>query len=174
MTVQIREIMIIDDEEHCMHSTPLEPYLNMLSKPQNFNFKTTACWRGYRGTWKLENDQLYLFHLEGNKLDKASKTMKEVGIEYLFPGQLKVFANWFSGVITVPYGEILTHLNYDNTLCQEYILHLKFKKGILIDFKCVDAIQKMVNNIEIKPLDGNLGFWKRTQKWFSEYRIIRF
>ncbi|WP_027078861.1 hypothetical protein [Maribacter antarcticus] len=169
MTAQIREIIIINDEQHGMDSTPLEPYLNKLSKVQNFNFRTTACWRGYRGTWKLEHDQLYLVCLEGNKVDKASRTIIEVGMEYLFPGQQKVFANWFSGVIAVPHGEVLTY-DYDNYLpSYEHTLHLTFDKGILIDFKSVDAMEKMVNDIQIKKLVRNLSFWERIQNLLVKF-----
>ncbi|MEH6770049.1 hypothetical protein [Maribacter arcticus] len=174
MTAQIREIIMINNDEYSMDNTPLESHLNKPPKRQSFNYRTTACWRGYRGSWNLDNDQLYLIHLKGNRYDIESKTIKEVYIDYLFPNQEKVFASWFTGVLTVPDGKILTNWNIDNFSNYEHILQLKFDKGILIDFKSVDAIQKMVNDIQIKPSYGNSGFWKRTQNWFSEFRIIRF
>ena len=82
MTSQIKEIMIIDNEEYTMHCTPLESYLNILPKQLKFNYRTTACWRGYIGTWYLENNQLYLINLKGTKYKTESKILEEVGLDY--------------------------------------------------------------------------------------------
>tara|TARA_R110000822_G_scaffold86530_3_gene201613 strand:+ start:440 stop:943 length:504 start_codon:yes stop_codon:yes gene_type:complete len=166
MTSQIKEIMIIDNEKYTMHCTPLEPYLNILPKELKFNYRTTACWRGYIGTWYLENDQLYLINLKGTKYNTESKTLEEVGLDYLFSEQEKVFAKWYTGVLSIPNGDILKNWKDDYLSFHEYVLCLKFEKGILIDFKFVDAMEKMVNDIQIKQSVRSLGYWKKMQNWF--------
>ena len=119
MTAQIKEIMIIDNKKYSMHCTPLDSYLKLLPK----------------GTWYLENDQLYLINLKGTKYNTESKILGEVGLDYLFPEQEKVFANWYTGVLSIPNGDILKNWKDDYLSCHEYVLCLKFEKGILIDFK---------------------------------------
>ncbi len=141
MTAQIKEKIIIDREEYLMISEPLEPYLKALKEKVRFDFETTGCWRGYIGTWKLENKNLYLIDLVGAKFDSELKIHKEVGMEYLFPNQEVVFANWFSGQLEIPDGEMLM----EGTTYIGDFLFLKFDKGVLIDFNSVDGLEKMVN-----------------------------
>ena len=162
MTAQASEILIIDNEEYYMFSEPLEPYLNARKEKVKFDFKTTGCWRGYIGTWKLENEKLYLIDLEGTKYDKELKAHKEVGMEYLFPNQEAVFVNWFSGQLEIPDGEMLMESSTDF----KDILFLKFNKGVLVDFKSEDALAKMVNEIKVKDSKRNVGFWEKIQGWF--------
>ena len=92
MTAQAREKIYINGIEEQMAAEPLEPFLK---KNQHLRFEPphTACWRGYFGTWKLENDRLYLIDFNGNLegIDGESVPME---LKDLFPSQKKVFANW--------------------------------------------------------------------------------
>src|ERR1700690_2290404 len=53
---------------------------------------STACWRGYIGTWELKDGRFYLTNISG---------------KYRVDGNDPVFADWFSGVLRIPDGELL-------------------------------------------------------------------
>lgn len=56
MTDQIKEKIIINGEQYSMVTEPLLPYLKALNNKVKFQYETTACWRGYLGTWELKNN----------------------------------------------------------------------------------------------------------------------
>ncbi len=146
MTAQIMEILIIDDKEHRIGTEPLEPYLNNLTEKPPLIMKTTACWRGYRGTWSLIGKKLYLIHLDG--LIKIKDERHEYVLEDLFPNKTRVFAEWFSGDIRVPDGEMLEYVHADYGSIYENDLFLKFENGLLVNYDFLKNI-KPSNETEI-------------------------
>ena len=83
-------------------------------------------------------------------------------MDYLFPNQKAVFANWFSGPLEIPQGETLAE--YFSTFVG--ILYLKFTKGILVDYKSEDCFEKMVNKVQVKDSKRTIGFWERIRGLF--------
>ena len=67
------------------------------------NYKTderysTACWRGYVATWKVNNDSLFLKKVTTKECSRKNKS-KEVGA---ILGKNR-FTSWYSGNIIIPY-----------------------------------------------------------------------
>ena len=83
--------------------------------------------RGYIGTWEIRNKKLYLASLVG-----FIENNEQVDLNYLFPNKTEVFANWFSGDIRIPEGELLEKINlgYESVFEKDRILI--FNEGILI------------------------------------------
>lgn len=84
MTAQCRERLIYNGEEYYLATEPLASYL--IKHDIRFIAPHTACWRGYIGSWLIEDNKLYLVDLkanisEGNKKFGADK---EVGLDFLF------------------------------------------------------------------------------------------
>ena len=133
MTAQAREILIYKGKRYGM--APLEPYIETNNIQFNPESICSACWRGYIGTWSIEDGRLYLTDIETD--DNA----KKVGLEYLFPNQEKVFADWFTGVLRVPYGKLIEyiHLGYESRYAKE--LFLEISKGVLVNER------KKINNL---------------------------
>ena len=131
MTAQAREIIYINGREEKMASEPLEPFLaaNPLLRFEPFH---TACWRGYFGTWGLDNDRLYLLGFEGN-FDSLEGERVVMNLQDLFPGEEKVFAVWFSGIIKIEKGKRLqyVHSGYESIYEQDHFL--VFEDGIKVD-----------------------------------------
>jgi len=141
MTAQAGERLIFKWEECWMATEPLRQYLhnkNYIS----FVPTSTACWRGYYGKWEIKNKKLYLIDLEANL------GYGKVDLSYLFPGKNEVFANWFSGKIRIPQGEILeyVHMGYESLYKRDLIL--VFKNGLLINEYVVDNEKKYQNEIK--------------------------
>jgi hypothetical protein len=83
------------------------------------------------GFWELRDKKLFIVKLIVTK-------DKQVDLNYLFPGQNEVFADWFSGEIRIPQGEMLKYVHMGYQSIFEKDLFLKFKKGVLIDERVID------------------------------------
>ncbi len=94
---------------------------------QPFQWPTTACWRGYVGTWEIRNNELFLIELRA-WVDRFN----EVGLDYLFPEQNAVKAIWFSREVTIRGIEYEFSENYYDKTMYEKDLVLKFEKGDVI------------------------------------------
>ncbi|MCE7565369.1 hypothetical protein LZS85_04555 [Aliivibrio fischeri] len=90
MTAQISEILIYNGEKVRLHSAPnipeQHPHIRLdTSQPE---FISTACWRGYVGTWKITNRKLYLNTIKG---------------KYIVTNP--VLADWYCGTLVIPESE---------------------------------------------------------------------
>lgn len=136
MTAQFREVLFYKGEKMGMAEEPLRPYLNSREDLQ-FRSNCSACWRGYIGNWKIEDSKLYLIELKFGF--NADDTLE---MNDLFPGQDKVFADWFSGEIQIPTGELLEYVHMGYASIYEKDIFLVFINGKLVN-------EYEVNNREV-------------------------
>ena len=145
MTAQIGETLTYNGcTYHMRNSEPLEAYLEKHNIV--FDAPTSACWRGYVGKWLLENDQLYLIGLNAN----LRTSEENIGMDYLFPGQRKVFAEWFSGELCLGYGEYLFR-----RYVYEKEIYLKFVNGKFVSRRGVDNThlkEEIIPDLELERL----------------------
>tara|TARA_X000000368_G_C22707528_1_gene569549 strand:+ start:105 stop:539 length:435 start_codon:yes stop_codon:yes gene_type:complete len=139
MTAQLKEILIYKGNKVGMATEPLAPYLKN-RKDINFSFRSTACWRGYFGTWELRDKKLFIIALKACTDEYRNY---EVDLNYLFSGKNEVLADWFSGEIRIPQGKMLQYVHMGYQSIFEKDLMLKFKKGILIDERVIDKVEQM-------------------------------
>ncbi|HEY4538732.1 MAG TPA: hypothetical protein VIG94_01830 [Faecalibacter sp.] len=134
MTPQIGEVFLMENEQYFIDEQPLHQYFLTLNHPPYFTPPSPTCWRGYYGKWALIGDELYLIHFRG-----YLEGFDEVDINYLFPLQEQVFADWYSGTIQVPQGKVVQWNDTLNASIYEEYLHLTFENGILIHYECKDS-----------------------------------
>ena len=136
-TAQTPEILVYEGKTENMFSEPRIPVDNprVRAIPQEeFERKakdgtfpgivsSTACWRQYIGSWEIKDDRLFLTNVIG---------MFELS------GEEPLFADWYSGVLRVPRGEILknVHMGYD-TVYEEF-LHIRVENGLVAGTKIID------------------------------------
>lgn len=127
MTAQVTETLIYKDQELSMCDEPLSLWISKNRDKCQFGMLSTACWRGYVGTWKVIDNHLYLTELSAQNEDG-----QEISLADLFPGHQKVFVHWFSGEVRCPQGKLLdyVHMGYASTYEKDYFL--TFKKGVLV------------------------------------------
>lgn len=132
MTAQIKEKLFIDGKEYGIATEPLEPYIQQMKPRPKFQSYMTGCWRGYFGSWELQDNKLYLIDFSST-LELDNKIVK-IGLDYLFPSENSVFASWFNGAIRVPHGMVTKniHAGYFTEFEKEF--NLEFKAGILINY----------------------------------------
>lgn len=128
MTAQIPENIFYQGEKCKMCTEPLEDYFSQGGIRPDFRPRHTALWRCYVGSWEIVKDHLYLVGLEGWLEDGT-----EVTVEMLFPGSPnKVFAQWYSGTLYIPQGELLVNIHRGYESIYERDLLLDVQSGVVV------------------------------------------
>lgn len=134
MTAQIHETLIYEGEVTSMTTCPPlpsgHPRLVAVATPDATRREgvpsilfSTGCWRRYLGTWEVKGGRLYL---------------KEVAGLYELAGGGPLFAEWVSGWLVVPRGELLKYVHMGFESVYERELHLRFEAGVLTETREVD------------------------------------
>lgn len=126
MTGQIHEKLIIDGEKTSMAYCPPIPEEHPRIVPSYSDesiLSSTACWRGYQGAWEVRDGKFYLVGIEGR-----------IRLE----GDEPLFADWFTGVLRVPRGEMLhyVHMGFGSVFEEE--VHIKIERGLVTKSRIVD------------------------------------
>lgn len=128
MTAQIPEELVFQGQRMSMFTTPLAPYLADHGRDPGFNAPMTALWRGYVGTWEIADDRLYLIQLRGT-LESGEKA----SLRTIFPDcTCRVFAEWYSGTIRVPQGELIEYVHAGYASVYERELLLEVDHGVVL------------------------------------------
>ena len=144
MTAQIHEKLILNGEETSMAFCPPLPKGHpRIFKPnsdepvtdvaEGFLF-STACWRGYQGTWEIKDGWFYLIALRGR---------------YRLREGEPILADWFSGVLRIPRGEVLQYVHMGFGSVYEEEIHIKVDKGKVVAKRTIDNRGKDHDGLEI-------------------------
>lgn len=152
MTAQVHERLIIDGEETSMafcpplpeqHPRIFEPGPGEGAKARSDSILgSTACWRGYQGTWAINDGRLYLVDLRGRFQLREGEP---------------VFADWFSGVLRLPKGEMLQYVHMGFGSIHEQEVHVRVEKGVVLTTRVIDNRGKEHDESQIgwRNLPGN-------------------
>ena len=144
MTAQVPEILLWRGRKLALCDEPLRPYLMRLRKSRRPSFAapSTALWRGYVGSWTIENDVLRLRDIKGWL--KVGDTIVDATMALAFPwldgpkldGQgldgYALDATWVSGVLRCPEGRLLSYAHQAFMSQYERDRFLTFEHGRLI------------------------------------------
>lgn len=142
MTAQIHEILIFDGQESSMAFCPplpadqpriVELPPEAIAPEDRFVF-TTACWRGYQGSWEIRDGRFYLTGLRGR---------------LRLEGEGPLLADWFSGVLRVPRGELLHYVHMGFGSVYEEEVHVRVENGQIVATQVVDNRGKDVDPREL-------------------------
>lgn len=124
MTAQISEHLILDGESFGMTFCPTIPVDQPRIAPPGADdwpapdtVNTSARWREYIGTWAVRDDRLYLLSVVGR---------------YRLIGEQPLLADWFSGTLTVPCGELVqyVHMGFGSVYASE--IHIHVERGVVL------------------------------------------
>ena len=148
MTAQAHETLIFEGRKTSMAFCPPLPQrhpriIELTSEEiEDGITSSTACWRGYIGTWEIKDGQFYLVNLIGR---------------YKLIGKEPIPADWFSGVIRIPKGKVLhyVHMGFGSVYEQE--IHVKIEKGKVVKSRVIDNRGKDFDTWELEwgNLPGN-------------------
>ena len=136
MTAQTGDLLKVGEgfaqEDFYMLSTePLEQYLESVAPKFRFTPPDSSLRRGYRATWQLDkDDRLMLIDFHGYSMTELAK-----GVQYLFPGESRVFAYWFTGVLKINVGQVIEykHRGYESVF--ENMISIDFLHGVAKNIK---------------------------------------
>jgi len=99
-TTQVEDVIFLDGQIYPLHTLPLEQYFNSGHPRPPLRAPHTAMWRGYKATWEIRGDRLFLKDLE------AWTPTGKAGLEAVFPGRkAPIPATWFTGKLKIPQGK---------------------------------------------------------------------
>ena len=119
MTAQVLEKIRYQGKRMGLASTPPfptdHPRIKMLTDDEfrvgvfEITIGSTACWRGYIGSWSIRRGKLYLTKIEGR---------------FCLDGTEAIFADWFTGDLHIPQGKMIgyIHAGFGSVYEQEIIL----------------------------------------------------
>lgn len=119
-TAQLSDLLIVKGKEFALNTNPLEAELQkkQWTPPANAVI-TSANWRGYLATWEIRDDKLFLKDVTITVSDPKEErgiTRKRITGD-LYPGAAEVFADWYTGALIVPDGEMTryVHMGYGSS-----------------------------------------------------------
>ncbi len=84
---------------------------------------STACWRQYIGKWRISGGRLYIVSLQGI---------------YRLKGEEPLFAEWFTGLLSVPRGRCLQYVHMGVESVYEAMTLITVKEGVVTDIKYIN------------------------------------
>lgn len=141
MTAQFHEKLILEGKETSIAFCPPiptdHPRIKMYSNEEmNQRIKkgkmnalvfSSACWRGYFGTWELKDGKLYLMSVDGR---------------FDIIGDEPIFADWVTAVLRIPDGEMLHYVHMGFGSVYEFETHIKLENGMVVDERRIDNRNK--------------------------------
>ena len=128
--------------------SPLETYFLQNNKKSPFRMLSSANYRGFIATWKIENDKLYLTYIDNEK-SKKNQMYKVFGKK----GKEAVFADWFSGVIVAANFSFL-EVGDDGkikNLDSSFSYYIYVKKGFVHNYEKIPIFELANKNKEKNP-----------------------
>ena len=147
MTAQYTERLLLRGEKLSLCTEPLAPYLESGANQITFDANTSACWRGYQGTWAIESDRLYLVKLQGGSV--TNEGWVERSLADLFPQYPDgVFAHWYTGELRCSKGQLLNYVHGGYASQYEQDLSIEVVRGVVVSERLV------VNGVAEPDLSG--------------------
>jgi len=132
-TAQTPDYLIVGKDTFAIFSNPLEDFYTHETRPNSFFDEkpcySTACWRDYVAFWKLENQKLYLVKIVSCCSENVVADLKKFFGEKYTNNQ--VFADWFTGNIISPQGELIYYVHMGYSSVYEKETEYVFEKGVL-------------------------------------------
>ncbi len=102
-TSQIREKIIVGGTEYYLATEPLERYFTAANPKPDLSRErlSSACERGYKGTWDIEGNKLRLL-----KITDCHGT-KDLWQRYMKDREAPLIADWYTGVLRIEHGKML-------------------------------------------------------------------
>lgn len=133
MTAQIPEQLILDGEETSMAFCPDLPEGDPRIEERRLErlpidapdavLGSTACWRRYQGTWEIRDGRFYLVDIRGC---------------FRLREGVPILADWFSGILRVPRGEMLQYVHMGFGSVYEQEVHIKIEEGLVVATRVID------------------------------------
>jgi hypothetical protein len=159
-TAQQADKLIVDGRQERLNTNPLEPWRAAQGdRIPEMPSMSSANWRGYVATWEVDAGKLWLRSVMGRKPTGRMERIETVSLDgkpgvheipefaphdylpELFPGRTTVVAEWFTGTLIVPRGELVDYVHMGYASTYERYLVVWVRKGEVVRRVELDAAQ---------------------------------
>ncbi len=177
-TPQDSEILVYNNDTTWINYFPLEKLRKVdqtIDKNLNkyFEWSVSTNWRGYIGTWLIENDSLFLTSLE------TDFSHEKIDLSKIFDGSYlcnnKVYAFWYSEKINTDWGDFLGYEeNLDSDIYEDRLVYSANLLCEVIFGKVINLEIKLKPDIEVKELQRRLELMKDTMTYMfpEEFPVL--
>ncbi|MCT6699970.1 hypothetical protein [Rheinheimera sp. 4Y26] len=135
-TAQTPDAIEINHVKYRLNTNPLEKYLTEIKwEPPKEASISSANWRGYVASWKIEAGNLLLTDVTISVISKTKEhSYDDLSIlNSILPNKKEIIAYWYSGVLIIPHGKITNyvHMGYGSSY-EKYIV-LRINRGVIIE-----------------------------------------
>ncbi|AWF81660.1 hypothetical protein BTJ40_12950 [Microbulbifer sp. A4B17] len=193
-TAQRPDKIVIKGEVYSLNTNPLESYLNSIDweLPEQAAIWSSN-WRGYLAEWEVADQKLVLVDMTiALKRDSSKEKHERKSIlNTVFPGEVQVFAQWYSGTLIVPSGKIINYVhvgygssyeryqvlavnngNITKTLNFSHAEFISYREEKFSEFQKTELFKKEYENLTTGEHDWSneeaLGF---LQSYYAEYYL---
>lgn len=169
MTAQFGDRIKIDGEWHTLWELPLGKLFQTVPNPPKFVPMNSANWRGYIAEWEILDSELYLVGFQGTPDTKSGDTCSALPFtvgDLLAAEQRPLYADWYTGTLRIPIGEMLeyVHMGFEST--PEFELFIEVKNGRVtrqweVDNRTAYALRQARKAVEAeRKASSNAGWLK--------------
>lgn len=167
-TAQYPDKISYNGKEYSLLTNPLEKYFekNEEKRPKG-GMISTALWRGYVASFEIIENQLFVKDIKIKIWNENSDNAQwKSVIHEVFPEAKQRKIDWFNGILTLPYGEMVNyvHMGYGSTY-ENYIL-IEVEKGKSIRTK--DLNFKDYENLKEKQFEA----YKKTKEYLQHKKEL--
>ena len=151
-TPQAPDKLIYKGRTYHLFANPLESFYKEKESRPIFRIAPNAWssgnWRGYVATWEVKDGHLYLTEIDSWVCGEDSpENCKKADLKELFGERYRdgrVKADWFSGELRMPEGEVLryVHMGYVSLYERDFILNVE--SGKITGERVVDNTKKPI------------------------------
>jgi hypothetical protein len=135
-TAQTLDAIEINDVKYHLNTNLLKIYLTEVKWeiPVKASM-SSANWRGYLASWKVEAGNLLLTDMTISVRSKTKEhSCDDVSIlKSIFPHKNKIVAYWYSGALIVPHGEMTNYVHMGYGSSYENYFILRISNGVVIE-----------------------------------------
>lgn len=178
LTGQTPDRIVFKGKEYALNANPLETYFEKYpEKRPKKGMVSTALWRGYIAHFQIEDQKLYAKDIQiqvSVDVTEESYTSKWASAyKQVFPDGKKKLIDWYSGILILPYGEMVNyvHMGYASEYSNYWLLEVengnlnearnythkefvKFKKEQFALFKKTEKYKKLYKSLK----EGNTSY----------------
>lgn len=164
MTAQIPDYIPYKGEFRALYCNPLEAYFQQHSPRPEFPACSSACWRGYVATWKVNDNRLYLHALRSEQHERrvhdvdgpimwATNDVSQDILDVLVvfqDAEGDVLADWVTGELRIPDGEMLQYAHGGYGSVFERDIMLDVENGIVAGERIVAPPDDLVTELKAR------------------------
>ena len=171
-TAQYPDRIVFKGKDYALNANPLEEYFETYPKKRpKGGMMSTALWRGYVAHFEIIDQKLYVKDIKIEVKDDSSKRKYDTkwisAYKQVFPNGEKKLIDWYSGILILPYGEMVNyvHMGYASEYSNYWLLEVE--KGKLNE-------SRNYNHKEfVKFKKEQFKLFKKTEEYKRLYKSLK-